>query len=157
MKVVYKHFVVHPGTATAPARAACAAGKQGKFKEMYNMIWQEGYDKYRAEKDPKKMGAENMRAIATNLQLDMGKYDADLKLCATEVAKDESQMRKVGISGTPGFFINGRYLRGAQPLAKFKQVIDEELKKANDRIGKGEATAANYYKKFVAEKGKKSL
>lgn len=121
------------------------------------MIWQEGYDKYRAEKDPSKLGAANMKAIATNLQLDMGKYDADLKVCATEVAKDESQLRKVGISGTPGFFINGRYLRGAQPLPKFKVIIDQELKKANDRIGKGEATVANYYKKFVVEKGKKAL
>jgi len=124
---------------------------------MYDAIWSQGYDAYRAERDPTKMSAANMKTIATNLQLDMGKYDADLKTCATEVAKDESQLRKVGISGTPGFFINGRYLRGAQPLPKFKAIVDEELKKANARINKGEATAANYYQKFVVAKGKKSL
>ena len=124
---------------------------------MYEAIWTHGYDAYRAERDPTKLGAENMEKIAANLQLDMGKYKADLKACATEVAKDESQLRKVGISGTPGFFINGRYVRGAQPLPKFKALVDEELKKANERINKGEATAANYYQKFVFEQGKKSL
>lgn len=157
MKVVYKHFVVHPQVATAPARAACAAAKQGKFKAMYDAIWVQGYDAYRAERDPSKLSAQNMEKIAGSIQLDIGKYKNDLKACATEVAKDESDLRKVGISGTPGFFINGRYLRGAQPLPKFKTLIDEELKKANDRISKGEATAANYYQKFVLEKGKKSL
>ena len=124
---------------------------------MYDAIWEKGYGPYRKERDPKKLGAENMKTIAQGLQLDMGKYEADLKICASEVKKDEAQLRKVGISGTPGFFINGRYIRGAQPVGKFKQVVDEELKKANDRIKKGEATAANYYQKFVFEKGKKSL
>ena len=38
---------------------------------------------------------------------------------------------KVGVSGTPAFFINGRMLSGAQPFEKFKEVIDEEL--ANKR------------------------
>jgi hypothetical protein len=35
--------------------------------------------------------------------------------------------------------------------------VDEELKKASDRISKGEATVENYYDKFVVEKGKKAL
>ncbi len=124
---------------------------------MYDAIWSQGYDAYRAERDPTKLGAENMKTIAKNVGLDMGKYEADLKTCATEVANDESQLRKVGISGTPGFFINGRYIRGAQPVGKFKQVVDEELKKANARIQKGEATVANYYDTFVYKKGKKGL
>jgi protein-disulfide isomerase len=37
---------------------------------------------------------------------------------------------KIGARGTPAFFINGRFLSGAQPLDRFKSIIDEELKKA---------------------------
>jgi len=32
-------------------------------------------------------------------------------------------------SGTPGFFVNGRFLRGAKPFADFATVINEELQK----------------------------
>ena len=35
--------------------------------------------------------------------------------------------REAGVSGTPGFFINGRTLEGAQPIEAFKRIIDEEL------------------------------
>jgi len=124
---------------------------------MYDASWTQGYDAYREKRDAGMLGAANMKKIATGIQLDMGKYEQDLKPCAVEVKKDETQLRAVGISGTPGFFVNGRYIRGAQAVDKFKAVIDQELKKANTRIGKGEATAANYYQKFVFEKGKKSL
>jgi protein-disulfide isomerase len=158
---VYKHFVVHPQVATAPARAACAAHKQGKFHEMYETIWEKGFNAYREERDPQKrashLGEENMQSLASEIGLNIDKYKEDLKTCARDVARDEADMRKVGISGTPGFFINGRYLRGAQPLPRFKALVDEELKKANDRIQKGEANAADYYNKFVLAKGKKTL
>lgn len=124
---------------------------------MYDAIWTQGFNAYRAERDPTKLAAPNMEKIAAGIGLDVNKYKADLQACAREVARDENDMRKFGISGTPGFFINGRYLRGAQPLPRFKAIVDEELKKANARIQKGEATAANYYEKFVLGKGKKSL
>jgi protein-disulfide isomerase len=32
------------------------------------------------------------------------------------------------VTGTPSFFVNGRFLSGAQPFESFKRVIDEELK-----------------------------
>ena len=46
-----------------------------------------------------------------------------------EVQKDFKDGEKVGVSGTPAFFINGRNLVGAQPFSEFKKIIDEELKK----------------------------
>jgi len=33
----------------------------------------------------------------------------------------------VGVAGTPGFFINGVFLSGAQPQAEFEKIIDNEL------------------------------
>ena len=58
----------------------------------------------------------------------------------------------LGAGGTPTFFINGRILIGAQPVAKFAAIIDEELTKADDRIAKG-TKAADYYKTWVITPG----
>ena len=51
---------------------------------------------------------------------------------AIEVDRAETLARQLGATGTPSFFINGRNLRGAQPLPAFITVIDEELTKARD-------------------------
>lgn len=52
--------------------------------------------------------------------LDSGKYRSD-------VMQDHQEGSAAGVSGTPAFFVNGRYLSGAQPFEAFKQIIDEEL------------------------------
>jgi predicted DsbA family dithiol-disulfide isomerase len=43
------------------------------------------------------------------------------------VQHDIEESTKLGLEGTPAFFINGRFVNGAQPLEKFVQIIDEEL------------------------------
>jgi hypothetical protein len=60
------------------------------------------------------------------------------------------------VSATPSFFINGRFLSGAVPIANFAAIIDDELKKANQRIQQG-TPAAQYYQQWVIAKGLKSL
>ncbi|TPV95428.1 MAG: DsbA family protein [Myxococcales bacterium FL481] len=148
---MYKHYVVHPQSATDPALASCAAGRQGKFKEMDKLIWEKGYDAGRNLK------ADNMEKLAKEAGLDMAKYKADIGgACKETLKKDRAALAKVGVGGTPAFFINGRYLSGAQPIDRFKTVIDEELKKANEAIAKG-TTVDKYYTEFVEKKGKKKL
>ena len=56
-------------------------------------------------------------------ELSSGKYQ-------TAVQKDVDEGMRAGVTGTPAFFINGRAVSGAQPLASFVQVIDEELTRA---------------------------
>ena len=41
--------------------------------------------------------------------------------------QDVEEGQGVGVTGTPAFFINGRFLNGAQPYEKFQAIIDEEL------------------------------
>jgi protein-disulfide isomerase len=43
------------------------------------------------------------------------------------VQDDSDDAAKLGVTGTPAFFINGRFLSGAQPFESFKRLIDEEL------------------------------
>ena len=70
--------------------------------------------------------------------------------------QDQAELAKVGTTGTPAFYINGRFLSGARPIEQFKAIIDEELKKADERIKAG-TPAEKYYDEWVIGKGKKSL
>jgi hypothetical protein len=152
VRIVFKHFLVHPQAGTIPAHAACAADRQGKFKQMYELIWEKGF------KANRNLGLENMETLAKEIGLDMNKFKADMNgPCPQLVQQDQADVAKMGTSGTPAFYINGRYLSGAQPIESFKSIIDEELKKANERISKGEATAASYYDEFVLKRGLKEL
>ena len=152
LRIVYKHFLIHPQLATIPALAACAADKQGKFHKMYELIWEKGFNAGR------NLSQENMEKLAGEVGLNLQKFKADMEGdCKNVIRQDQQQLASVGVGGTPAFFINGRFLSGARPPEQFKALIDEELKKANERIGKEGTTAANYYQKWVMEKGKKSL
>lgn len=55
----------------------------------------------------------------------------------TAIDTDVALARRVGATATPTFFVNGREIMGAQPLAKFETVIDEELAAARARVAKG--------------------
>lgn len=152
LKIVYKNFVVHPDVATIPAQAACAAHKQGKYSEMAHLIWEKGF------KAGRNLGRDNMDKLAAEAGLDANRFKADIdsEECKKAVQQDQAQLAAVGVRGTPAFYINGRYLSGAQPIENFKRVIDEELKKANERVAQG-TTVQDYYKKFVLEQGLKKF
>ncbi len=151
IKVVYKNYVVHPNSATVPAHAACAANKQGKYKEMYNLIWEKGFK-------TRQFGADNMEKLAKELKLDAAKFKADMNgpECKKLVQTDMRQLAAVGTRGTPAFYINGRFLSGARPIGQFKTLIDEELKKTEAALKKG-AKLESYYADTVVKKGKRSL
>jgi predicted DsbA family dithiol-disulfide isomerase len=99
-----------------------------------------------------------MEAIAKEVGLDMNKFKADMNGddCKKTVQKDQAQLAAVGARGTPAFFINGRFLSGAQPIDRFKAVIDEEIKKADERLKKG-AKVESYYDEFVLKAGEKKI
>jgi protein-disulfide isomerase len=151
LKIVYKNLIVHPPVATTPAEAACAAHKQGKFFPMEELIWEKGF---RANRN---LARDNMEKLAGEVGLNMDQFRRDMDGdCKQYVAKDQQDLRKVGGGGTPGFWINGRFLSGARPIEHFKALVDEELKKANERIGKG-TRVEDYYNEWVLKKGKPSL
>ncbi len=108
--------------AKAPAahRAAEAAHKQGKFWEMHDKI----FDNQRA------ISEANYIVWAGEIGLDVERFKKDSADSGTQkrIDTDVKDAQAVGASGTPAFFINGKYLSGAQPFDRFKTIIDEELK-----------------------------
>ncbi len=66
---------------------------------------------------------------ARELGLDVARFQRDVSSADTKrrVDADAREAASLGVTGTPGFFINGRFLRGAKPYAEFKRMIDAEL------------------------------
>jgi protein-disulfide isomerase len=152
LRIVSKHYVVHPQVATIPAQAACAAHRQGKYAEMEHELWEKGF------KANRNFAEDNIVNMAKTIGLNVDKFKADLngEDCKKAVQTDQAQLAQVGVRGTPAFYINGRYLSGAQPIDNFKKIIDEELKKANDAIAKG-MKVEDYYTEVVVKAGKKGV
>ncbi len=108
--------------APAAHAAAEAALMQGKFWEMHDAIF----------KNQRDLKAPTFERYAKELGLDVAKFKKDLesKALRTRIEGDLAQAQSLGVSGTPAFFINGRFLSGAQPVSSFKRLIDEALKKS---------------------------
>ena len=141
------------------ALAYCAASKQGKTMEMDNLIWDKGFKARKYDPDKcweQDAGCPALIEFATELKLDINKFKADMKGCVQLVQTDMRDLQKFGVGATPSFFINGRFMSGAMPIDNFITLIDEELKKANERIQQG-TPQAQYYQQWVVDKGLKTL
>jgi len=158
IRVVYKQLVVHPQTAMTGALAFCAAGKQGKATQMDALLWDKGFKARQFDADQcwTTGACEKVNGFAQELQLDLNKFKEDMKGCQQLVQNDMRDLQKLGVGATPAFFINGRFISGAVPIDNFVTVIDEEMKKANERIQQG-TPKSQYYQQWVVDKGLKSL
>jgi protein-disulfide isomerase len=152
VRVAYKHYIVHPGTATIPALAACAADQQGKFAVMEPLIWEKGY------KAGRNLSQDNMEKLAQEAGLDLARFKADMEgPCKTIVKRDEAQLKKIGVSGTPALFINGKMYRGPRAPEAFTAAIEQELAEVEKKLGEAGGSGAAYYETFIVEKGEKSM
>ncbi len=133
LKVVFRHqpLPFHKNAKVA-AQAAMAAHAQGKFWEMEAKLFE----------NAKALSEEKIEALAAEIGLDLPRFMKDWKSAEIErlVSADMEEGRRLGASGTPTFFINGRTLVGARPIGSLRQVIDEEIAKAAK--GSGAAAAA---------------
>jgi protein-disulfide isomerase len=109
---------MHPQARPA-AEAANCANAQGKFWEYNAKLFA----------NQSALGDDKLKEYAKEIGLDTAKFDQCLaeKPFRAAIDKDIADASKVGVNGTPAFFINGRMLSGAQPFEKFKEVIDDEL------------------------------
>jgi len=111
------------------AEAANCAGEQGKYWEMHDKLFD----------NQKDLEVERLKKYASEIGIDSSSFNAclDSGRYAKEIEADIEDGRKVGVSGTPSFFIGksqvgskeivGKKVVGARPLQAFKQVIDQLL------------------------------
>jgi protein-disulfide isomerase len=122
VKVVHKNYPLPFHKAAKPAaHAALAAKQQGKFWEMYDLLF----------KNQKQLdqSTDTYVGYAKELGLNVEKFKKDMKAAAESntIKEDMAMGKEVGVRGTPAFFINGQRLVGAQPASKFKSAIDKAL------------------------------
>jgi protein-disulfide isomerase len=122
VKVVHKNYPLPFHKAAKPAaHAALAAQEQGKFWEMYDLLF----------KNQKQLdqSTETYVGYAKELGLNVEKFKKDMKAAAESntIKEDMAMGKEVGVRGTPAYFINGQRLVGAQPASKFKSAIDSAL------------------------------
>ena len=137
VRVVWRDLPLpfHPN-ALPSAIAARAAGEQGKFWEMHDKLFADQAHEDRA----------TFEKYAQDLGLNMGKFKAalDAQKGKEAIEADAAAGGKIGAHGTPAFFVNGKFLSGAQPYEMFKAKIDDELKIADAMIAKGTPKAKIY-------------
>jgi protein-disulfide isomerase len=124
LKLVWIDYPIdqlHPQARKAHEAARCA-GDQGKFWEYHKALYTGG---------PK--SGDQLKTVAQQVALDMASFDACLSSGKYQAAvqKDVDQGKRLSVTGTPTFFVNGRPLIGAQPLDAFARVIDDEVARAS--------------------------
>ncbi len=74
------------------------------------------------------LDSDSLKKYASDMGYDIADC-LDSEKYADEVDADTEEGKSYGVRGTPAFFINGKFLSGAQPFANFEKLIEEELAK----------------------------
>src|SRR5688500_5605174 len=118
------------------AMEAFAQGGNDKFWQAHDLLFENQLALTRPDLD----------RYAQQIGLDMNRYRAAMD-GHTHMARIEADMAlaaRLGARGTPGFLINGRLLMGAQPIEQFKEIIDDEVRRAEALIATGIPRARVY-------------
>jgi len=118
LKFVYRHFPLNQHkNARRAAEAAEAAGAQGKFWEMHDLLF----------KNQTNLTSDAINGFAIELKLDMDKFTKEVAsgTYAQKVQKDISDGTAAGVNSTPTFFLDGKKLN----LFSFAD-LDKEVQKA---------------------------
>lgn len=130
LKIEFRHFPInsHQYGALA-ARAAEAAGKQGKFDAMKDMLF---------ENQTRWTYSGNAQAIfvqyARDIGLDVEQFKEDLNSTAVQrtVMEQKREGENRGVRGTPTFFVNGEMLQQNPPsFQDFKNLLESYIKETN--------------------------
>jgi protein-disulfide isomerase len=126
VSLAYRDFpltAIHSQAEIAAEASRCAL-EQGRFWEYHDQLFAAS-----------KLDKDTLVEYARNLKLDDKQFGSCLtsEKYKAEIEKDSEEGKKAGVQGTPGFFINGVTLSGAQPQDAFTRLIDDELGRKSNR------------------------
>ena len=127
LKFVFKHFPLYQihRNAILSAKASEAAGLQGTFWEMHDLLYLN-----------QKEWAENLKSrevilsYASKLNLDVKKFSQDLdnKSIEDKIMAEYKEGVNLGVQGTPTFFLNGKKINNPRSIEEFNKLIKESVK-----------------------------
>lgn len=126
LNVVYRFFplkTIHQNAVNS-AKAAYAAGKQGKFWDMHDKLFVT-QDSWATVSDPE----STFIVYAKSLNLNTDQFKKDYQSAAADAFVNTSydNATAIGLNSTPTFFLNGKQIDNPQGYAAFKTVIDKAL------------------------------
>lgn len=120
VRIVWKHFPLDfHAKAPLAHMASAAAAEQGKFWEFHDKVFG----------NQQKLERPQYVEYARQLGMDVGRFEDSIDKARGKavIDADKNEGSSIGVTGTPAFFVNGRYLSGAKPFKEFAQVINAEL------------------------------
>ena len=126
LRIVFRHFPlmnIH-NNAFSAAKASEAAGRQEKFWEMHDILYEEQGD-WANENNPKDKFIE----YAKRLDLDEQKFleDYDSNEVSEKINTDIASGNNLNINATPTFYLNGRFIQPGS-YEEFKELVDDEIR-----------------------------
>lgn len=124
MQFVYRHFPLPQHQNAKPAAYAVeAAGKQGKFWEMYAKIFENQNDWA-----TKRNANDTFKEYAQSLGLNVDQFSNDVgsEEIKSKVNDQNQSGVKIGINSTPTFFLNGKQIH-PRNYDEFKQLIQQTI------------------------------
>lgn len=121
VKFVYRDYPILAQSSLDAALAAQCAFEQGNFWDYHNALFN----------NQGSFGRDLYLQLAQEMAFDVESFTTclDDQQYLNEIAADFNVAREFGLRGTPSFFINGRFISGAQPYQVFAGMLDEELAK----------------------------
>jgi protein-disulfide isomerase len=121
VRLVFRDYPIdnlHPAARRAHEAARCAHD-QGKFWTYHDALFA----------NAPKASPEQLQTYAQEVGLEVSAFEQCFNSGTYQAAvqRDMEEGTRVGVTGTPAFFINGRLVSGAQPLESFVRVTEEEL------------------------------
>jgi protein-disulfide isomerase len=145
VRLAWKHNPLPFHKAARPAAELTAALMKRRGDDAF---WAFQRKAFTGEGMPSQAGLESLtgelaqdRELASLAGFSVKKVDADIALA-----------KRVGVRGTPAFFVNGIFLSGAQPFERFQALIDQELVAAKAELAKGTARDGLYAARVAANR-----
>ncbi len=126
VRLIYKHYTILGQESVWAALASECAADQNKFWEYHDLVFSRQNGENQGAFNP-----DNLKAWAGELGLDTAAFNQcfDAQKYLAVVQANTAEAQQLGIRGTPGFFVNGTSVAGAQPFEVFQQTIEAELAK----------------------------
>jgi protein-disulfide isomerase/tRNA A-37 threonylcarbamoyl transferase component Bud32 len=129
VRIVWRHLPLpmHPDAALAAEAAQEIWTQKGKAA-----FWSYADKLYAAQGTTGGLSRAALERYAEEVGADLARFNAalDARTHKAFVESEAQAASRAGITGTPGFMINGYFVAGAQPMAKFRRVIDQALQES---------------------------
>jgi len=125
VRFAYRHFPLpQHKNAKLAATVAEAAGKQGKFWEMHDLIFQN-----QSDWSEDKNAATIFAKYAQEVGLDLARFQTDIASdeIKAKIENDYKSGVKAGVNSTPSFFLNGKKMDNPRNYDEFKNAIEQTL------------------------------